>query len=62
MKFFGIEIIFRGPGHVCAEKVNYHDSKKAAKAVAKQAKMGRTRYAYQCPHCGGYHLTKMEQG
>lgn len=62
MKLFGfLEITFISGKAICALKIQYPDERRARRAVAKQADKGRDRYAYKCPHCDGWHLTKIKQ-
>ena len=64
MKIFGIEfrLQFGTPGSPDpCDKIDYHTEKAALRAIAKQAALGRVRYHYSCPRCGGWHLTKEKQ-
>jgi hypothetical protein len=62
MRIFGfIEINFISGRAVCCLKTKYRDERRAERAIAKQASLGRVRYSYKCPYCKYWHLTKMEQ-
>ena len=62
MKLFGfIEITFTSGRATCCLKNKYPDERRALRAVAKQADLDRVRYAYKCPYCKYWHLTKMKQ-
>ena len=55
--------LMSGPMKGCVKKTRYRFQSEAQDVMRKRRESGEVGplFSYQCPHCAGWHLTRLEQ-